>query len=116
MGWTIFVIMVIGVNGVGKTTTEALSLRYKYQTRLWVNKSATQGELYLRRRMAGDRILSCGMHKAVRRLDDLKHLTPEARARMPLLLDDHGILAVPFGPVRDGANKSPDLEILVYFN
>ena len=104
------------LGGVGKTTNEQLSKSYKYTTRLLVNKSATQGGLYLRRRMAGDRILSCGMHKAVRRLECLKHLSPEARARMPLLLDACGILAVPFGPVRDGANKAPDLEILVYFN
>lgn len=104
------------LGGVGKTTAKALSQRYKYQTHFSVNKNAIEGELYLRRRMAGDRILSGGMHKAVRRLESLRHLSPEARARMPLLLDACGILAVPFGPVRDGASKAPDLEILVYFN
>ncbi|MBR2311760.1 MAG: tRNA lysidine(34) synthetase TilS [Clostridia bacterium] len=104
------------LNSVGKTTNDALEARYKYATRLSLCKDAVKGEIRLCRRMAGDVILSGGMHKAVRRLACLKHLPPEARARMPLLFDDDGILAIPFGPVRDGANKKTDLEVFVYFN
>lgn len=104
------------LSSIGKTTNDALCARYKYATRLSLRSAAVKGEIRLRRRAAGDVILSGGMHKAVRRLACLKHLAPEVRARMPLLFDDDGILAIPFGPVRDGANKSPDLEILVYFN
>lgn len=104
------------LGGVGKTTNDALCARYRYATRLSLCRDAVKGEIRLCRRAAGDVILSGGMHKAVRRLACLKHLPPEARARMPLLFDDNGILAVPFGPVRDGANKKTDLEVFVYFN
>lgn len=104
------------LGGVGKTTNDALKAHYKYATKLSLRKDAVKGEIRLCRRMAGDVILSGGMHKSVRRLACLKHLPPEARARMPLLFDDDGILAIPFGPVRDGANKCTDLEIFVYFN
>ncbi len=101
---------------LGKTTREQLSQRYKYQTHLSILASAITGELTLRRRAAGDVIFSGGMHKSVRRLGCLRHLTPEARAAMPLLLDEAGVLAVPFGPVRDGAGKNPDLDVFVFFN
>lgn len=104
------------LNSVGKTTTDALKAHYKYTTKLSLCKDAVKGEIRLCRRMAGDVILSGGMHKAVRRLACLNHLPPAARARMPLLFDDDGILAIPFGPVRDGANKKTDLEVFVYFN
>lgn len=101
---------------IGKTTNDALSHRYAYVTHFGIRQGAVIGTLSLRRRRAGDRILSGGMHKIVRRLSCLSHLPPEVRARMPLLIDDEGILAIPFGPVRDGAAKRSDLEVHVYFN
>ena len=101
---------------MGKTTMEALRQKYTYEATLRIRESAVVGKMHLRRRVAGDVILSGGMHKTVRRLACLTHLPPEVRARMPLLLDEEGILAVPFGPVRDGAAKGPDLEVHVYFS
>lgn len=101
---------------MGKTTIEMLRQKYPYEATLRICRAAVVGEVSLRRRAPGDVILSGGMHKTVRRLSGPSHLPPDARARMPLLLDELGILAVPFGPVRDGAAKNPDLEVHVFFS
>ena len=62
-----------------------------------------KGKILVRNRRAGDRLLSGGMHRAVRKLPQLAALPPETRRRMPILVDDAGVLAVPFCPPRDGA-------------
>ena len=87
---------------VGQEAIGAETDGYAYTATLWLNLTALEGDLYLRPRAPGDRILQNRMHKAVRRLPELAHLPPEVRARMPLLVDEAGIVAVPFGPVRDG--------------
>lgn len=89
---------------------------YKYTTHLSLSSAMIQGKICLRPRRAGDRILHGGMHKAVRRLAGLSFLPPHVRARMPLLTDDGGVLAVPFAHTRDGAEKNPDLTVYFYFN
>ncbi len=86
---------------------------YRYTAGAALCSTAVTGALRARPRKPGDVIFHGGMHKAVRRLADTAHLAPSLRARMPLLADDKGILAVPFGPVRDGARDNPDL--VVYF-
>ncbi|MBR7112749.1 MAG: tRNA lysidine(34) synthetase TilS [Clostridia bacterium] len=101
---------------IGKTTNDTLLENYTYAVHFKIKKDAVVGELSLRYRKPGDVILSGKMHKTVRRLSALSHLSPDVRARIPLLVDEAGILAVPFGPVRDGAQKSPDLEVHVYFH
>ena len=82
-----------------------------------------QGDLVLRCRRNGDRILHEGMHKAVRKL--AADLPAPVRARMPLLADEGGILAVPFAEphkkggalLRDGAfGAEADLWLYLYFN
>ena len=84
--------------------------------RLRFAAGAVQGTLTLRPRRAGDKILSGGMHKIVRRLAGLAPLAPEVRAYLPLLADEAGLLAVPFATVRDGAAKHPDTTLDLYFN
>lgn len=69
----------------------------------------------MRNRRAGDRILSGGMHKTVRKLPAMAKFPPEVRARMPLLCDEAGVLAVPGGPLRDGAAKHADKTLLLFF-
>ena len=61
-------------------------------------------------------VLSGKRHKAVRKLPSMSAFSPEERARMPLLCDADGVLAVPFGPVRDGAGKAPDKTLFLFFN
>lgn len=99
---------------VGYTPTKEEIAPYAYVATLSLDPTAACGRLYLRERRPGDRILAGGMHKAVRRLPLSARLSPEARARMPLLLDDAGILAVPFGPVRDGMQQK-SLQITLCF-
>ena len=70
----------------------------------------------LRNRRAGDRILAGKCHKSVRKLPSMADLPLATRERMPLLCDGEGVLAVPFGPVRDGAKKNADSTLYLYFN
>lgn len=88
---------------------------YKYNTYLSLSSATIKGELRVRPRRAGDRILTKGMHKAVRRLAELSALPPAVRARMPLLVDDEGIVAVPFAAVRDGAAINADITVHIAF-
>ena len=96
---------------------------YKYSTRLSFCSAIIDGKVSVRPRRAGDRILHGGMHKAVRRLKQISHLSPAVRARMPLLLDGSGVLAVPFAAprplLRDGAapkHSPPDITVFLFFN
>jgi tRNA(Ile)-lysidine synthase len=96
---------------------------YKYSTRLSFCSAIIDGKLAVRNRRTGDRIRSGGMHKAVRRLSGQEHLPLSVRKRMPLLVDDSGVLAVPFtaprAVLRDGAikrNAPRDITVFLFFN
>ena len=89
--------------------------RYRFTATADICSTAVAGTLFARPRKAGDVIFHGGLHKAVRRLAGTAHLAPTVRARMPLLTDDAGVLAVPFGPVRDGTAKKPDLTVYFCF-
>ena len=93
-----------------------LAAHYAYHHTATLLQSALVGTLSVRTRKTGDLILSGRMHKTVRRLGALAPFPPEVRARMPLLCDDEGIVAIPFGPVRDGVQKNGDLTVHFYFN
>jgi len=88
---------------------------YKYAMRVDFCSAIMNGRIFLRNRRAGDRILSGGMHKTVRKLPAMAKFPPEVRARMPLLCDEAGVLAVPGGPLRDGAAKHADKTLLLFF-
>ena len=90
--------------------------RYAYAATVEFSSAAVCGTLTLRNRRAGDRILAGKRHKAVRKLPSMSAFSPEERARMPLLCDADGVLAVPFGPVRDGAGKAPDKTLYLFFD
>lgn len=98
---------------------------HTYATCVSLSSAMIKGGLSVRNRRAGDKILHQGMHKAVRRLP--VDLPAAVRARMPLLADDNGILAVPFaqphgkgGPLlRDDAYESAthaDITVYLYFD
>ena len=89
---------------------------YRFTATTAICSNAVTGTLRVRPRRSGDVILHGGIHKAVRRLAGTAHLAPAVRARMPLLTDDAGVLAVPYGPIRDGASKTPDLTVCFCFN
>lgn len=96
-------------------TNEALARTYPYTVRIRFSMTATEGTLTLRPRGVGERIISGGNHKLVRKLPCMSRYPLAVRARMPLLCDDKGVLAVPDGPVRDGAAKPHDTTLLLYF-
>ena len=89
---------------------------YKYATRVDFCSATIKGKLVLRNRRAGDRILAGKCHKSVRKLPSMAAFSLEERARMPLVCDEAGVLAVPFGPLRDGAKKSADRTLYLFFN
>ena len=99
----------------GENYTPSGTNVYKYATRVDFCSAMMKGNPLLRNRRAGDRILVGGMHKTVRKLPCMAGLAPEVRARMPLLCDEVGVLAVPFGPVRDGGAKHPDKSLYLFF-
>ena len=90
---------------------------YKYSTRISFPSVMIKGKLMLRPRRAGDVILHGGMHKAVRKLPALAKLPPAVRARMPLVCDGDGVLAVPFADtVRDSGKAKKDTTLYLFFN
>lgn len=88
---------------------------YKYATSVSFLSDNIKGRIILRNRRAGDRLLSGGMHRAVRKLPELLALPPEVRRHMPMLTDENGILAIPFCPVRDGADGKTRNDVTVWF-
>ncbi len=92
---------------------------YKTSIQISLNSATIKGTLFVRNRREGDRILLGGMHKRLKKLFGEKKISPELRARLPILCDDDGILAVPMVGIRDGAMpKSPSeqsLTITFYF-
>jgi tRNA(Ile)-lysidine synthase len=89
---------------------------YRYETRIDFCSAIMKGNAVLRNRRAGDRILSGKCHKAVRKLPCMAQFSLETRERMPLLCDGEGVLAVPLGPVRDGAKQCADKTLYLFFN
>ncbi len=89
---------------------------YRYETRVDFSSATIKGALFLRNRRAGDRILAGKCHKSVRKLPAMAGLPLDVRERVPLLCDGEGVLAVPFGPVRDGARKNADRTLYLFFN
>ena len=67
----------------------------------------------------GDTILFHGMHKRVRKLYSESCVPLALRARLPLLCDEAGILAVPGICLRDGAaaaQDDPALDFCIYLH
>ena len=69
---------------------------------LFLDSAKICGSLYARQRQEGDRIRMRGMGKSVKKLMCDMKIPLELRARIPIICDDNGILAIPFVGVRDG--------------
>ncbi len=109
----------LGVAVLGESSTNCMPEGrnvYRYETCIPFCSATIKGALTLRNRRPGDRILAGKCHKSVRKLPSMAALALEARERMPLLCDGEGVLAVPFGPVRDGAKKNADRVLYLFFN
>ena len=75
---------------------------YNSLLRCAVRADKINKEVFIRAKLPGDRILTCGMHKEVRRLFSAARIPPGERDSYPLLCDGNGILAIPGIAVRDG--------------
>lgn len=76
---------------------------YKNSILLSIDSAKICGELTARPRRSGDKIKLGGMHKSLKKLMCDKKVPLELRARLPVICDGEGILAVPMIGVRDGA-------------
>lgn len=81
---------------------ENINFVYKVSTKTLLNTDKIKGNLYARRRAAGDVILHGGMHKSIKKLFCDRGIVPDARVVLPLICDDDGVVYVPFIGVRDG--------------
>lgn len=99
-----------GENYISQTNTEIVIGRtqnkiniYKKSIQFHLDSATINGALIARSRAPGDRILSGGMHKSVKKLLCDKKVPLELRRRLPVICDADGIVAVPFVGVRDGS-------------
>ena len=82
-----------------------------------LDESALKFPLYARNRREGDRILSGGMHKSVKKLMCDKKLPAEERDILPILCDGDGIVWIPKVAIRDKAKKqNGDISVTLYTN
>lgn len=77
---------------------------YKKSIQLCVESAKIVGNLSLRSRKEGDKILMGGMRKSVKKLMCDKKIPIDERYRIPIICDAEGILAIPFIGVRDSAS------------
>lgn len=70
----------------GASTTLAVS----------IDEEAVKGEMYVRPRRNGDKILSLGVNKSVKRCFINNKVPVELREAVPVICDDEGIIYVPF--------------------
>ena len=101
-------------------TTQNAKNVYKKSILLYIDSDKIKGELLARSREAGDSIRTRGMHKSLKKLLCEKKIDLEFRARLPIICDSDGIVAVPFVAIRDGmsADRNSDkaMAIHIYFN
>lgn len=75
------------------------------------------GDLIARSRREGDKILSGGMHKSIKKLMCDKKVPISRRSILPIICDDSGILWIPEVATRDGAmQKNGSLYVAYYKN
>lgn len=116
-----------GSNPISQTNTEIFIGNsqnaknvYKKAIILYIDSAKIKGELFARSRKPGDSIRTRGMTKSLKKLLCEKKIPLELRARLPIICDSDGILAVPFVAIRDGmsADQNSDraMAIHIYFN
>lgn len=71
-----------------------------------LDKNALHFPLRARTRREGDKILSGGMHKSVKKLMCDKKIPADKRSELPVLCDSDGIVWIPSTAIRDKAKKT----------
>lgn len=106
---------------IGNSQTEKII--YKNSILLSIASDKINGKLKARNRQGGDRIRMGGMSKSVKKLFCDKKIPLDLRARIPMICDNDGIVAIPFIGIRDGAkykmekaSASSKTDIRFYFD
>lgn len=82
---------------------------YKLLINVTLNFATIEGTMVARARRAGDRILTGGMHRNVKKLFCDAHIPIDQRPYAPLICDKNGILWIPLlSKFRDGASSSSE--------
>ena len=92
---------------------------YKKSILLYLDSDKICGVLKARNRMAGDKIIIRGVHRQLKKLLTDLHIPLSLRYRLPVIVDDNGIVAVPFAATRDGAeakDKQNCIKLHFYLN
>ncbi|MBE6706746.1 MAG: tRNA lysidine(34) synthetase TilS [Ruminococcaceae bacterium] len=90
---------------------------YKKSILLYLDSDKICGVLRARNRMAGDKIRINGVNKQLKKLLTDLHIPLSLRYRLPVIVDDNGIVAVPFAAFRDGVeSKNEQNCIKLQFN
>ena len=97
-----------GKNFISQTNTEIFIGNsqnaknvYKKSIILYIDSAKIKGELFARSRRAGDSIRVRGMTKSLKKLLCEKKIDLELRARLPIICDCEGVVAVPLVAVCD---------------
>ncbi|MBQ7375726.1 MAG: tRNA lysidine(34) synthetase TilS, partial [Clostridia bacterium] len=83
---------------------------------LYIDSAKIKGELFARPRRAGDSLRIRGMTKSLKKLLCEKKIDLELRARLPIICDSEGVVAVPFVALRDGMKADPSSDSAVAIN
>ncbi len=100
----------------GETLPASSRADHKFVVQIPLCRDKIKGTLRARDLRPGDKLRSCGVNRAVRRLAGAD-IPLSTRATMPLLVDDEGVLACPFGKdhnVRDNAFSPNGSDLAVY--
>jgi tRNA(Ile)-lysidine synthase len=117
------VVLCEGSNLISQTNTEIFIGNsqnaknvYKKSIVLYIDSAKIRGELFARSRKSGDSIRTHGMHKSFKKLLCEKKIPLELRARLPIICDSDGVVAVPFVAMRDGmkADQNSDLALAIH--
>lgn len=82
---------------------------YKKSILLSFESAKIKKPLIARNRCAGDKILSGGVHKSLKKLMNEKKIPLELRSRIPVICDAEGIVAIPFVSIRDGVKAAKEI-------
>ncbi len=109
-------INIIGNTGIAVCINCAVNKSgYAETGRVRLDSSKLKGALYVRNKQEGDRVISLGHTKKLKRVLSDRHIPFHIRSTLPVICDEAGIVAIPGIIARDGAfAKNGDLEIITY--
>ncbi len=98
------------------TSTEEYENIYKLSIHKIMCSDKIIGSLYIKYRNHGDTYKVGGMTRRIKKMMIDRKLTAEEKRLLPLLCDDCGILWMPYGSLRDGADECSAGENCVHFH